>query len=93
MDRPATATPLLHRPDTLNNTDEQRYPWTMSSDETPDPFIRDEALSDLIALAERIVDALTLAAPDWCQIARDARQVSRQAEAKCGCTSNDLTRE
>lgn len=79
--------------DTLNNTTEQRYLYTMASDEPEDGHVRDENLSRLVGIAENVVDLLTRLQTDWCQIARDARELADQAEQECRCLSNDLTRE
>jgi hypothetical protein len=77
----------------LNNTDEQRYPWTMASDDPEDRHVRDEALSQMIGIADDLVDLLTRVQTDWCQIARQAHALADHASRKCDCLNDDLTRK
>lgn len=46
--------------------------------ESPDP-----ALSHLFRLAEGIVEKITGRTPDWCQVARDARELAERAQERC----------
>jgi hypothetical protein len=61
-------------------------------DEPEKPETYDAALSHLYDLADGIACDIANVTPDWCQIAKDARELAEAAAEKCRCVSNDLTR-
>lgn len=53
-------------------------------DRPPDP-----GLSHVHDLAERLADEAVLPRPDWCAIARDARELAHEADMRCQPRSDD----
>ncbi len=64
----------------------------MGTDEPEEAGPGDETLSSLYELADSIACDIANLTPDWCQIARDAKELAQRAQEKCCCLNNDLTR-
>jgi hypothetical protein len=68
---------------TLTNAVKRRYPWwAMTS--PPNPDERDDpSLDRLYDLAERVASEVFAIRPDWCRVARDARELAGAAQRRC----------
>jgi hypothetical protein len=53
-----------------------------TSQPPPDPIPHD-LHTHLANLAEGLVEQIALRSPDWCQVAQDAQELGREAEARC----------